>query len=287
MVLTLVPTTVFAADTYDLFVGSGVGFKTNETNKTKYPEGGGSATLVRGTDSATLTLDGINISYGEAQQAAIQSQIKNLTIVLKGTNTITLTNDSMVAMYLLENTTIKGESGSKLIINSNGNYNDGIYVENGFSLTMDNTTMTVNYSAATGSVTGIRSSGVVELKNTCAIKVNATASADASDIFGYVGKSTSSTLNIGDNANVTFDGWENAIDIDGTLNLTGGSLTVCNSYDGIYHEGTLNLTGGTLNSSGSRLGILTGSGAEIKFAGTDATLTGGTAGWGWSNTSST
>ncbi|MGM9600944.1 MAG: leucine-rich repeat protein, partial [Faecousia sp.] len=285
MLFALMPMHVFAADTYDLRIGADVGFKTTETNTTKNITGGGTATLVRGTNASTLTLSGINISYGEAQHAAIQSGISNLTIVLKGTNTITLTNDDVCGMFLLENTTIQGESGSKLIINANGNNNYGLYTDSAITLTLNNLTMTVNHSGSTGSVTGIQSAGTVNLQNTCTIQMVSTASADNSDLFGYVDTSSSCAVNIGSNANVTFDGWENALDVSGTMNLTGGSLTIRNSYDGIYHAGTLNLTGGTLNSSGSRLGILTASTGQIKFAGTNATLTGGTAGWG--ETSST
>ena len=139
MVLALVPTTVFAETaTYDLFVGGDVGFKTTENNVTKNVTGGGTATLVRSTNSATLTLSNINISYDAEYQSVVQSQIKNLTIVLKGTNTITLQSGNMVGIYLLENTTIRGESGSKLIINTGDSNNDGIYVEDGYSLTLDN-----------------------------------------------------------------------------------------------------------------------------------------------------
>ena len=80
LLLSCAPITAFAADTYDVFIGD-VGFKVGESNVTRKPSGGGSATLVRGTQS-TLTLDNINISFDEVSQSAIQTEISNLTIML-------------------------------------------------------------------------------------------------------------------------------------------------------------------------------------------------------------
>ena len=95
---------------------------------------------------------------------------------------------------------------------------------------------------------------------------------------GYI-DTANGTLNISGTADVTFDGWSDGMNVKGALNLSGGKLTVRNVQDGIYTTGTLNLTGGTLNAGGTRLGALTGDGGQVNFAGTNATLTGGTAGW--------
>ncbi|MGM9574552.1 MAG: S-layer homology domain-containing protein [Oscillospiraceae bacterium] len=96
---------------------------------------------------------------------------------------------------------------------------------------------------------------------------------------GYI-DTANGILNISGTADVTFDGWSDGMDVYGALNLSGGKLTVRNAQDGIYTTGTLNLNGGTLNTSGTRVGVLTGDGGQVNFAGTDATLAGGTAGWG-------
>ena len=95
---------------------------------------------------------------------------------------------------------------------------------------------------------------------------------------GYI-DTANGILNISGTADVTFDGWSDGMDVLGALNLSGGKLTVRNVQDGIYTTGTLNLTGGTLNTSGKRAGVLTGDGGQVNFAGTNATLAGGKAGW--------
>ena len=281
LLLSCAPITAFAADTYDVFIGD-VGFKVGESNVTRKPSGGGSATLVRGTQS-TLTLDNINISFDEVSQSAIQTEISNLTIIFKGTNTITLNNDSMCGIYLLSNATLKGNSGSKLIINANGDKIDGINSESDVDVTLDNLNMQVNFRSTSDNVYGIRYGGNLNMKNSCSVKINGTVNPVDGDSFGCLGKYSGKDINIASGAIVTIDGWETAIDTIGDVNLSGGSLTVSNSYDGIYHEGTLNLTGGTLVVEGSRVGILSGPNAQVKFAGTNATVKGGTTGWGFTN----
>ena len=281
LLLSFVPITAFAADTYDVFIGD-VGFKVGESNVTRKPSGGGSATLVRGTQS-TLTLDNINISYDEVSQSAIQTEISNLTIIFKGTNTITLNNDSMCGIYLLSNATLKGNSGSKLIINANGDKIDGINSASDVDVTLDNLNMQVNFRSTSDNVYGIRYGGNLNMKNSCSVKINGTVNPVDGDSFGCLGKYSGKDINIASGAIVTIDGWETAIDTIGAVNLSGGSLTVSNSYDGIYHEGTLNLTGGTLVVEGSRVGILSGPNAQVKFAGTNATIKGGTTGWGFTS----
>lgn len=281
LLLSCAPITAFAADTYDVFIGD-VGFKVGESNVTRKPSGGGSATLVRGTQS-TLTLDNINISYDEVSQSAIQTEISNLTIIFKGTNTITLNNDSMCGIYLLSNATLKGNSGSKLIINANGDKIDGINSASDVDVTLDNLNMQVNFRSTSDNVYGIRYGGNLNMKNSCSVKINGTVNPVDGDSFGCLGKYSGKDINIASGAIVTIDGWETAIDTIGAVNLSGGSLTVSNSYDGIYHEGTLNLTGGTLVVEGSRVGILSGPNAQVKFAGTNATVKGSTTGWGFTS----
>ena len=95
---------------------------------------------------------------------------------------------------------------------------------------------------------------------------------------GYI-DTANGILNISGTADVTFDGWSDGMDVLGALNLSGGKLTIRNVQDGIYTTGTLNLNGGTLNTSGTQAGVLTGDGGQVSFAGTNATLTGETAGW--------
>lgn len=278
-VLAMMPTTVFAAETkYRVFVGD-----TYFTSKvTTIMVGSGTAGYA--PDSKVLLLHGITLNYGNSQMAAIESEIENLEIKVFGTNTINLTGDSMIGIHLMQNTKITGMTGSKLIINCSGNVCEGIYADSDYSLTLENMDITINYKPTSGSVIGVRSK-TLDMKDTCNVKLVSSMSVTGGDSFGYIHSSSDSTVNIGDNANVTFDGWETAIDSLGTLNLTGGALNVTNSYDGIYTDGTLNLTGGTLKTSGSRLGILAGANSKTNFAGTDATVKGGTTGWGYEGSS--
>ena len=278
LLFTLVPTTVFAAGDYDLYIGD-IAFKKSESNVTKKVTGGGTATLVRGTDSATLTLNGINLTFGIENMGAIECDIENVTIVLSGTNTITLTKDNMAGIYLLKNATVKGNSGSKLIINANSNRIFGINTEVNVNLTVDNLNMTLNYKNTTNTAVGIRCRNVLTMKNSCTYTINGTVDALSGDTIGYYGLDSTCTLNIGNNANIKFDGWESGLDISGTFNLTGGTMSITNAYDAICNKGTMNLTGGTLNSSGQRSGILTN--GQTKFAGANATIKGGEAGWAY------
>lgn len=280
LLLSCAPITVFAAGDYDLYIGD-IAFKKSESNVTKKVTGGGTATLVRGTDSATLTLNGINLTYGIENMGAIECDIENVTIVLSGTNTITLTKDNMAGIYLLKNATVKGNSGSKLIINANSNRIFGINTEVNVNLTVDNLNMTLNYKNTTNTAVGIGCRNVLTMKNSCTYTINGTVEALSGDTIGYYGLDSTSTLNIGNNANIKFDGWESGLDISGTFNLTGGTVSITNGYDAICNKGTMNLTGGTLNSSGQRSGILTGANGQTKFAGANATIKGGEAGWAY------
>ena len=280
LLLSCVPITVFAAGDYDLYIGD-IAFKKSESNVTKKVTGGGTATLVRGTDSATLTLNGINLTFGIENMGAIECDIENVTIVLSGTNTITLTKDNMAGIYLLKNATVKGNSGSKLIINANSNRIFGINTEVNVNLTVDNLNMTLNYKNTTNTAVGIRCRNVLTMKNSCTYTINGTVDALSGDTIGYYGLDSTCTLNIGNNANIKFDGWESGLDISGTFNLTGGTVSITNGYDAICNKGTMNLTGGTLNSSGQRSGILTGANGQTKFAGANATIKGGEAGWAY------
>ena len=78
MVLSLVPTTVFAADPYDLYINN---FRFSPTNLT-FTSGGGSATYDPGSN--TLTIKNLSLSTGGAN-TIIQSGISRLTIKIDGT----------------------------------------------------------------------------------------------------------------------------------------------------------------------------------------------------------
>ena len=141
MVLSFVPTTVLAAETpYDLLIGDMAFTPSQKTISV----GGGTATF--DPDNSKLTLNKINLSYGKAKMAAIQSAIPNLSIVLVGTNTINITNDGMTGIWQYDggNVTITGDSNSKLIIKSTGQNNKGIATGNDVN--------TVNLSIASTNV---------------------------------------------------------------------------------------------------------------------------------------
>lgn len=159
MVLTLMPTTAFAADHYMLAVND---FWFSSDNLT-YNGNSGTATYSPATK--TLTLDNLNVTATSREGSVIYSEIPDLKIVVKGTNTITipasLNDKTTVAVAIHEaNTTISGSNAStdKLIVHSAGTnvteaFSDGttragIYTYNA-NLTIDKVTLQMNDTSAT------------------------------------------------------------------------------------------------------------------------------------------
>ena len=77
MVLSFVPTTVLAAETPYVAVGDSY-FKAGESKSVKV--GGGTATFDPATSK--LTLNNINLSYGNAKMAAIQRDVSLMYLVI-------------------------------------------------------------------------------------------------------------------------------------------------------------------------------------------------------------
>ncbi|MBP3484191.1 MAG: hypothetical protein J6K00_03740 [Oscillospiraceae bacterium] len=117
-----------------------------------------------------MTLNNINLSYGNASMAAIQSAIPNLLIMLVGTNTINITNDKMAGIWQYDggNVIITGDSNSKLIINSKGINNRGIATGNDVNtvnLIIAGTNVIINDNttdaAKKGYMVGIKAGGAI------------------------------------------------------------------------------------------------------------------------------
>ena len=89
MVLSLVPTTVFAAETYSLYIGS---FQFSSTNLT-YTSGSGSATYDPGSN--TLTVKNLSLST-EGSNTIIQSGIPGLTMRIDGELTLNILPSQVV-----------------------------------------------------------------------------------------------------------------------------------------------------------------------------------------------
>ena len=89
MVLSLVPTTVFAAETYDLYINN---FQFSSNNLT-YTSGSGSATY--DPNSRTLTLNDLTISTQNVN-TLIYSMISGLTVQINGTLQINLLDLSLI-----------------------------------------------------------------------------------------------------------------------------------------------------------------------------------------------
>ena len=165
MVLSFVPTTVLAAETpYGLLIGDMAFTPSQKTISV----GKGTATF--DPDNSRLTLNNINLSYGNASMAAIQSAIPNLVVVLVGTNTINITNDKMAGIWQYDggNVKITGDSNSKLIINSTGQNNKGITTDAGVNLRIYGTNVIINDkttdAAKKGYMVGIKPNGNLTMK---------------------------------------------------------------------------------------------------------------------------
>ena len=163
MVLSFVPTTVLAAETpYGLLIGDMAFTPSQKTISV----GGGTATF--DPANSKLTLNNINLSYGNASEAAIQSAIPNLVIVLSGTNTINITADGMAGIYLYGGGNVIITGDSKLIINSTGQNNKGIVTDEGVNLMIYGTNVIINDkttdAAKKGYMVGIKPNGNLTMK---------------------------------------------------------------------------------------------------------------------------
>ena len=266
-------------------------------------------TALNTSNNLTLTTDNYDAVYANAD-LTVSGGILNLTstgssgsgfsvlkssrLVFDGAPNVTV-NVGYVAVYLVGDTaSAKINSGTL-----NTTARAGVLLSKaGNTFTLAGGTLEMTPKAGESPSLGIQSYGTVSIEGgslkTAAGMYSAiqnvgtkpfsfsggthTLSNSAGTGSGYL-DTADGTLNISGTADVTFDGWSDGMDVHGALNLSGGKLTVSNAQYGIDTYGTLNLTGGTLNTSGTLVGVLTEDGGLVKFAGTDATLAGETAGW--------
>ena len=246
--------------------------------------------------NADLTVTGGSLNLSSTGSSGNGFYVwKNSKLVFNGSLYVTV-NVGYVAVYL-------SGDGASAEINSgtlNTTAKAGMLLSKpGNSFTLTNGTLEMTPKTGETQAIGLQSCGTVSIKGgslkTTAGMYSAIQNTGEKPISISGGTHTLSTstgtgtcgyidtangiLNISGTADVTFDGWSDGMNVNGALNLSGGKLTIRNVQDGIYTTGTLNLTGGTLNAGGTRLGALTGDGGQVNFAGTNATLTGGTAGW--------
>ena len=276
MVLTFVPTTVLAAGTtYDLWIGDTAFTPSKKTISV----GDGTATF--DPDNSRLTLKNITLSYGEASNAAIQSAIPNLSIVLVGTNTINITNDQMsgIWQYTGGNVTITGDSNSKLIINSTGKNNKGITTDVGVNLMIAGTNVIINDKTTDAAKKGY----MVGIKPTGNLTMNG-GSYTATGVQSGIEMYTDCVANLsGVNFNITCTPRQSFDDTDKNemsfgVNLaplaTGKQNVIANCSGSISAHYPLYVDGVTALKTSSNL-TLTTDNHDAVFVNADLTVTGG------------
>ena len=279
MVLSFVPTTVLAAETpYGLLIGDMAFTPSQKTISV----GKGTATF--DPDNSRLTLNNINLSYGNASMAAIQSAIPNLVIVLSGTNTINITNDGMDGIWQYDggNVTITGDSNSKLIINSKGINNRGIATGNDVNtvnLMIYGTNVIINDNttdaAKKGYMVGIKPNGNLTMKG---------GSYTATGVQSGIEMYTDCVANLsGVNFNITCTPRQSFDDTDKNemsfgVNLaplaTGKQNEIANCSGSISAHYPLYVDGVTALNTSSDL-TLTTDNYDAVFVNADLTVTGG------------
>ena len=227
--------------------------------------------------------------------------LKSSKLVFNGSQNVTV-NVGNAAVFLVGDTASVDISGGTLSTTAKG----GVLLSKpGNTFTLSNGTLEMTPKSGETKAIGLHSYGTVNIEGGSIITSKGMYSAlqnaggktfsisggthtlsTEGGLAGYADVS-GSTLKISGTANVTFDGWTDGFALYGTMNFSGGRITVRNARDGIYTTGTLDLYGGTLNTSGSQSGALVGDGGIINFAGTDATLAGQVVGLGKTSGSGT
>ena len=280
MVLSLVPTTVFAAETYDLYINN---FQFSSNNLT-YTSGSGSATY--DPNSRTLTLNDLTISTQNVN-TLIYSMISGLTVQINGTLQINLLDSKPIdgenaatakpnyGFALNGNTTIRGVNNSAdkdlIIINSAsvgvynpGEFDDGttrvgIATGGGASLTLENITvrMTDNSTGVyAGHASMIRTQGNLNISG-CKLV------ADKCQFGIFVDAHVPVTI-----SNTEFSMALNG-EVSSGVNLAPNAVNVMENCSGsisakypIYTAGPLTISGGSMKLVASSSGILSGQNQE-------------------------
>ncbi len=205
--------------------------------------------------------------------------------MLKGESKITITNESMAALYLLSNATISGaDSNSKLTIESTGKNNKGIRAA--AALTISGTSLTIvdktTAAASKGYMLGILSSGNLSMTNVkytatgvlAAIDFDANCTSTLTNVEFQVSCTANQSFDIDDPTTVaigvhmmkpasgknTITGCSGSITaqiplyVDGETELKNSNLTLTtDNYYAINLNNNLTISGGTVNlkSTGS------------------------------------
>ena len=269
LLLSLLPTSVLAATEYPLYINE---FQFTGAALT-YNGEKGSATY--DPNSNTLTLNNLTVSTSYSN-GIIWNEIPGLTIVVNGTTNINLKDSSPnsggdiaqqknIALYLQENTTIKGASGNKntdkIVITSkttnastdldHNTTRVGIYTPGGAQLTVENITLSMT-DTSTGSYLG----------SACLLYTGESTTITGSKLIAqgcglglYMGSDKSATVK-----NTEFD-MKLAGDGSSALNFSAGSDNRMENCSGtveatypLYTYGTTTVTGSgklTLKAVGS------------------------------------
>ena len=269
LLLSVLPTAVFAATEYDLYINE---FQFTSTNLTYTGEVG---SAVYSPQTKTLSLNSLTISTSRTN-ALIYSNIPGLTINVNGTTTINLLDSNPIggsdigqdqtnhALMFEADTTIKGQSGNKsrdkLVINSksigvtnpepNGTTRVGI---SSFSqLTLQNITLSMTDNSATNKVgyaSLIRAGGYTSISGCtldaqkCAHGVFMLEKAAANIAGTEFSMNLNGTLTSGLNFS------------SGTTNLVSNCSGTINATYPLYSQGSVtvnNAAGGKLTLNGTK-----------------------------------
>jgi len=233
----------------------------------------GTATTVRG---ATLCVNPGGGSCLTTIKAAVAAAMPGDTI------TVAAATYNEYDIVVTKSLTINGAAANTTILDAGNTTRRGFYINAGATVTISG--MTVQHGNTVGDAGGIENLGVLTLSN-CAIinntaalngggikNMGGTLTVNNSTITGNSGKSGGGIANVGGGATLnnvtvngntatphgTFDGGAGLYNVNGTLTITGGTVSSNNGF-AIYNSnetGTaaMTITSGTINSN-SGVGI--------------------------------
>ena len=215
----------------------------------------GEGTVTLDVDTATLTVENVtleeNIEVLFGDSIYVVSTDKTLTVVLKGSNSITT---QYCGIYTDANMVVNADAGASLEVNSTGdgsNYFNGIYCKG--DLTIDGGT----YDVSSG-YPSFASDADLTIQGGAKV-VNATVSNDAAVI--YAGNSVTIT---GEGTSVHFENESNGVFGEKSVTISNGAaLSGTSNVNAVYSSGVVTIDNASFDAYGKSTAIWGNSGVVI------------------------